>query len=170
VAWLAAPEPLIERLSLHKQVFDLNTNAIGQWAVSEFLQRNLLDPHLAMLRQRYQQKRDVMLEAIKTYWPGNMRINHPAGGFHVWCRLPGDMRARTLLREAAHEHVAFVIGEPFHVDGGGHQYIRLSFASAEEAHIEEGIRRLGDAMKRIQARRISREERDDLQIERLPMV
>ncbi|MBV9229749.1 MAG: PLP-dependent aminotransferase family protein [Chloroflexi bacterium] len=170
VAWLAAPEPLIERLSLHKQVFDLNTNAIGQWVVSEFLQRNLLDPHLAMLRQRYQQKRDVMLEAIKTYWPDNVRINHPAGGFHLWCRLPGDMRARTLLREAAHEQVAFVIGEPFHVDGGGHQYIRLSFASPEEAHIEEGIHRLGNAMKRILTRRISREERDDLQIERLPMV
>src|SRR6266496_1425615 len=37
VAWLAAPEPMIERLSLHKQIFDLNTNALGQWAVSEIL-------------------------------------------------------------------------------------------------------------------------------------
>ncbi|HLG78269.1 MAG TPA: PLP-dependent aminotransferase family protein, partial [Ktedonobacteraceae bacterium] len=27
VAWLAAPEPVIERLSLHKQAFDLNSNA-----------------------------------------------------------------------------------------------------------------------------------------------
>src|SRR6266581_4676320 len=63
VAWLAAPEALIERLSLHKQIFDLNTNAIGQWAVSEILRRDLLDDHLAMLRQRYQQKRDLMLDA-----------------------------------------------------------------------------------------------------------
>src|SRR5450759_4168562 len=51
VAWLAAPEPMIERLSLHKQIFDLNTNALGQWAVAEILQRdNLMDNHLSMLR------------------------------------------------------------------------------------------------------------------------
>src|SRR5205823_6079719 len=62
VAWLAAPEPIIERLSLHKQIFDLNTTALGQWAVSEILQRNLIDDHLAILRQRYQHKRDVMLQ------------------------------------------------------------------------------------------------------------
>ena len=53
VAWLAAPEPIIERLSLHKQIFDLNTNPLGQWAVSEILRRDLLDEHLLMLRQRY---------------------------------------------------------------------------------------------------------------------
>src|SRR5713226_6797415 len=35
VAWLAAPEPMIERLTLHKQVFDLNTNAISKRAVKE---------------------------------------------------------------------------------------------------------------------------------------
>src|SRR5437899_2018107 len=98
VAWLAAPEVLIERLSLHKQIFDLNTNAIGQWVVSEILRRDLLDDHLTMLRQRYQQKRDLMLDAIKRYWPNDVRVNRPGGGFHLWCRLPGDLRARTLLR------------------------------------------------------------------------
>ncbi len=170
VAWLAAPRPMIERLSLHKQIFDLNTGAIGQWAVAEFLHRGLLDEHLAMLRQSYAKKRDRMLEAINTYWPSDVRVNHPLGGFHLWCRLPGDVRARVLLREAAQKQVTFVIGEPFHIDGGGHQYIRLSYASCEEQYIEEGIQRIGEAIKSIQARRISREERDNTHIERMPMV
>src|SRR6184192_237846 len=158
VAWLAAPEPIIERLSLHKQIFDLNTTALGQWAVSEILQHNLMDDHLAILRQRYQHKRDVMLQAIQTHWPEGVRVNTPGGGFHLWCRLPGDMRARTLLREATKEHVAFVIGEPFHVDGGGQQQFRLSFAYPEEERIDEGIRRVGHAMQRLMARHLQREE------------
>src|SRR6266496_2180751 len=169
VAWLAAPEAMIDRLSLHKQVFDLNTNAFGQWLVSELLQQNLLDDHLEMLRIRYRHKRDVMLQAIHTYWPANVRVSRPEGGFHLWCRLPGDTRARTLLREAVQERVAFVIGEPFHVDGGGHQHIRLSFASPEEERIEEGIHRIGDTMRRMQTRRLPRDEQDKL-IERIPMV
>ena len=170
VAWLAAPEPMIERLSLHKQVFDLNTNAIGQWAVSEILRRGLMADHLTMLRQHYQQKRDLMLEAIRTHWPKDVRVNSPAGGFHLWCRLPGDMRARALLREAAHEQVAFVIGEPFHVDGGGQQQFRLSFAYPEEDHIEEGIRRIGSAMKRLRAHRTPYTEQQSLRVEHVPMV
>jgi DNA-binding transcriptional MocR family regulator len=170
VAWLAAPPALIERLSLYKQVFDLNTNALGQWIVSQILQRDMLDAHLATLRQLYRSKRDCMLSAIAAHWPAGVRINHPSGGFHLWCRLPGDMRARPLLREAANERVAFVIGEPFHVDGGGQHHIRLSFSSPETEDIEEGIRRMGIAMKRILGRHTSRLERDEAYIEHLPVV
>ncbi|HEY6541975.1 MAG TPA: PLP-dependent aminotransferase family protein, partial [Ktedonobacteraceae bacterium] len=170
VAWLAAPEPMIERLSLHKQVFDLNTNALGQWAVSEILRRDLLDPHLAMLRQVYRQKRDLMLSAIAAYWPREVRVSAPAGGFHLWCRLPGDLRARTLLREVANEWVAFVIGEPFHVDGGGQQNLRLSFAFPRERDIEEGIKRIGSAIKRLQSRRNAHEEQGKRHMETIPMV
>ncbi len=170
VAWLAAPEPVIERLSLHKQVFDLNTNTLGQWIVTELLQRHLMDDHLAMLREHYQRKRDIMLQAIATHWPPGVRVNRPAGGMQLWCRLPGDIRARTLLREAAHEQVAFLIGEPFHVDGGGHHSFRLSFAAVEEHLIEEGIRRIGVAMKRIIGRRAVQGERDHQHSEHLPMV
>jgi len=170
VAWIAAPEPMIERLSLHKQIFDLNTNALGQWAVSEVLQRGLLDDHLTKLRRRYQHKRDLMLQAMSTHWPKEVRVSHPQGGFHIWCRLLGDMRARSLLREAAHEQVAFVIGEPFHVDGGGQQQFRLSFAYPEEQHIEEGVRRVGNAMRRLMARRFQNEEPRKLGVEHVPMV
>lgn len=170
VAWLAASEPVIERLSLHKQVFDLNTNALGQWIVSEILQRDLLDDHLATIRQSYQQKRDMMLQAIDRYWPTGARINSPGGGMHLWCRLPENMRARTLLREAAREKVTFVIGEPFHVDGGGQHYIRLSFASPAVPDIPEGMRRIGAAMQHVRTQQSTTDERDHLHTEHLPMV
>jgi DNA-binding transcriptional MocR family regulator len=170
VAWLVAPEPIIERLSLHKQVFDLNTNAIGQWCVSEILRRDLLNEHLHLARQHYKAKRDLMLQAIHDYWPPEIHVSHPEGGFHLWCRLPADIRTRTLLREAAHEHVAFVIGEPFHVDGGGQQQFRLSFAYPREEDIVEAVKRIGCAMKRLLARRNGREEQRHLPAEHMPIV
>jgi 2-aminoadipate transaminase len=170
VAWLAAPEPMIERLSLHKQMFDLSTNSLGQWAVSEILWHNLLDDHLIMAREHYRRKRDIMLAAIAKHWPETVRVNHPAGGFHLWCRLPADIRARTLLREAAGERVTFVIGEPFHVDGGGQLQFRLSFGAPEEEHIEEGVRRIGNAIRHMMARRQRHEEQPPSHVEHLPVV
>lgn len=170
VAWLAAPEQMIERLSLHKQVFDLNTNAIGQWIVSEMIKQNLLDEHLSRARQSYKQKRDVMLRAIQHYWPASVHVSQPEGGFHLWCRLPASISARTLLREVAHEQVALVIGEPFHVDGGGRHAVRLSYAFPGEEDIQEGVKRIGKVMHRILDRRSARDEQEDRQLEHLPMV
>lgn len=170
IAWLAAPEPVIERLSLHKQVFDLNTNAFGQWIVSELLQRSLLDEHLARIRAVYKKKRDVMLEAIETYWPQGIRINRPQGGFHLWCLLPVDLRVRTILREAMHERVTFVGGEPFHVDGGGQYAMRLSFSSLEERQIIEGIQRLGTLMKSLLQTHIPPNGHNLQTLERMPTI
>lgn len=169
VAWLAASEPVIERLGLYKQTFDLNTNALGQWTIYEMIRRGMLDEHLALVRPRYARKLRLMLEAIEKYWPTDVRISRPGGGMHLWCRLPGNIRARSLLREAAHEQVTFVCGELFHVDGGGHYAIRLSFASPEDKHITEGIRRIGVAIQRLLVQRAGSLDAEQ-SIERLPIV
>ncbi len=169
VAWLAAPELVIERILTHKQIFDLGTNALGQWVVHEIYRRDQMHDHLNAIRQRYQARRDQMLQAISRYWPSSIRVNQPTGGMHLWCRLPAAMRARTLAHEAENERVIFVPGEPFHVDGGGHHSLRLSFASPETEHITEGIRRIGLAIQHLQNRH---RPLDDLntEIERLPIV
>lgn len=169
VAWLAAPEPVIERLGLYKQTFDLNTNALGQWTISELIRCGMLDEHLAQVRPHYARKLHLMLEAIEKYWPADVRVSQPGGGMHLWCRLPSNIRARSLLREAAHEHVTFVCGELFHVDGGGHYAIRLSFASPEDKHITEGIRRIGIAIRHLIAQRAGSLEPEQ-PIERLPII
>ncbi|GCF06639.1 MocR-like pyridoxine biosynthesis transcription factor PdxR [Dictyobacter arantiisoli] len=169
VAWLAAPEPVIERLALYKQTFDMNTNALGQWIIQEMLSTGWLDEHLARARKDYQHKLTLMLEAIERYWPRETRLYIPEGGMQLWCRLPGDMRARQLFREALREQVSFYIGELFHVDGGGQHYIRLSFASVEEQQIVEGVRRIGVAMKHLRAWNL-RSAEHSYPIDRLPVV
>ena len=161
---------MIERLSLHKQVFDLNTTSLGQWCVSEVLRRNLFEEHLAHLRIRYKEKRDLMRAAIARHFPPEVRVTMPEGGFSLWCRLPGDLRARTLLREAVNDHVAFVIGEPFHVDGGGQQQFRLNYAYPPDDDIEEAIKRIGKAIRRLLARRSINEEERNARSEHLPIV
>jgi len=56
------------------------------------------------------------------------------------------LRSKELLVEAARRGVAFVAGEAFHVDGGGQDALRLNFAHHGEEAIQEGVRRLGEAL------------------------
>jgi 2-aminoadipate transaminase len=67
------------------------------------------------------------------------------------------MDAGALLPQAIERGVAFTPGAPFFVDGGGQQTLRLSFSSVPAGRIDEGIRRLADAIKSARSRLRGRE-------------
>lgn len=158
IGWLAAPQPVVERLARVKQGADLHTNTLGQWAVAEFCRRGLLEPHLERIRPLYRQRREAMLRALEKHAPAGLRWNRPGGGFYLWCRLPEGVRARELLEAAGQEGVAFVSGDVFFPDERGQDHIRLNFSFPDDKAIAEGVRRLCTALKQLLERRQAEEE------------
>jgi len=155
IGWVSAPKPVAERLTLMKQLVDLDTNALAQRAVWAFFSRGLLDRHLARVNQAYPLRRDRMLAALEEYCGDLVTANRPEGGIYLWCRLAEGIRVRDLLPEAAREGVVFAPGESFHVDaasGRGRYDMRLNFTLPTESEIDEGIRRLSVAVHRLAAR------------------
>ncbi len=151
VGWVIAAEPVIEKLVLAKQSADLHTSSLGQHLVAELLQRGALDRQIPKLCAAYRLRRDAMLAALEKYLPAEARWTRPAGGMFLLASLPADMNAQALLAESLRHDVAFVPGEEFHLDGQGKHTIRLNFSNAQPELIEEGIRRLGEAMRTINA-------------------
>jgi DNA-binding transcriptional MocR family regulator len=63
--------------------------------------------------------------------------------------MPEHIDAEKLLKVAVEEKVAFVPGNAFYPDGtDGRCCMRLNFSYAPPEVIREGIRRLGQAIKR----------------------
>ncbi len=155
IGWIAAPRLVIERLAVLKQIVDLDTNALAQWAVWAFISRGLLDSHLQQLRRHYPGRLDRMLSALEQYALGLLEWTRPAGGFYVWCRLTDGLRARDLLPEAARRGVAFAPGESFHPDDAGASTLRLNFTFPPETAIEPGIARLAEAVRALRSTRLN---------------
>jgi DNA-binding transcriptional MocR family regulator len=155
IGWISAPKQVLERVTLMKQLVDLDTNALAQWVVWSFFERGLLDEHLRAVNQLYPQRRDRMLRALAHHAEGLIESNRPQGGIYLWCRLRDGLRVRDLLPESAHEGVIFAPGESFHVDaasGRGRFDMRLNFTLPDDAAIDEGVRRLGVAIHRLAER------------------
>jgi DNA-binding transcriptional MocR family regulator len=178
LGWVAAPRPVIERLSQIKQLADLHCSTLIQGAVHEFCQRGALDKHLDHVRDLYRQRRDAMLAALRhvedtaliNHGPAGLEWDEPQGGFNLWCRLPSGLKARQLMAEAARQSVALVPGEVFYPDGGGQEEMRLNFSCPPVALIEEGVQRLGVALTTLM-RRQKREEPDwEAEVETQPIV
>jgi 2-aminoadipate transaminase len=153
--WVVAPPPLAARLSPLKHGADLDTPSLGHRVISAYLESGLLPAHLEMLRGEYRRRRDTMLAALREHFPSEVRWNHPTSGMFVWAELPPGLDAVELLRIAVKtESVAFSPGMVFHAEADdplGARSMRLNFTSLPSDRIEEGIRRLGRALRTMSA-------------------
>ncbi len=149
LAWVTAPKPMISRLVMAKQGADLHTGTFVQMVANDICQRGFVRQHVKRLRNVYRQRRDTMLDAIAEHWPEEVRYTRPQGGLFLWARLPEKIDTKVLLKKAVEEKVAYVPGFAFYpYEAGGHHSMRLNFSNATEEMINEGIYRLGLAIKK----------------------
>lgn len=143
VGYVVAAKPVIRKLVLMKQAADLHSSTINQMVVAKVAETHFL-AQIAKIRAAYVARRDAMLGALDKYMPEGAEWTRPEGGMFVWVTLPEGMDGAALLaRSVETEKVAFVPGQAFFADRSGANTIRLSYSCANEAMIEEGIRRLG---------------------------
>jgi 2-aminoadipate transaminase len=142
VGWMSASPVLAAKLEIAKQAVDLHTGALDQMIVYEACRRGVLGEQGPRLRRLYQDKRDVMMAALDRHAAGRLRWAPPRGGFFLWATLVPPFTSEGLLPHASKQGVLFVPGTAFHVDDGGHDTLRLSFAEPTHERIEVGISRL----------------------------
>lgn len=161
LGWLVAPRGLYDEFVFAKQPADLHTSMATQMATNEVCQQDdFLETHIDQIRDVYRERRNVMLRAMEEHFPPGCSWTRARGGLFVWAELPPSIDTRELLAEALEEQVAFVPGQSFHPDRGGHNTMRLNFSNVTPERIEEGIARLGRAIKRRLAHVEATAERD----------
>jgi 2-aminoadipate transaminase len=150
LGWICAARKIMDKIIIAKQAADLHSNYFAQRVVHRYLVDNDIDAsHLARIRREYKKQREAMVSAIEQHFPDGVRYTKPEGGMFLWATLPEGISSLELFDSAARENVAFVPGAPFYVDGGGASTLRLNYSNSDEATIEEGIKRLGKAIKNL---------------------
>jgi 2-aminoadipate transaminase len=148
LGWIVAPENVIRRLVHMKQGTDLHTGTFVQMVAYETARGGFLDAHVKVIRSVYRERRDRMLAALEREMPEGVRWTRPEGGLFLWLTLPAGTDSADLLKDALRAKVAFVPGRSFFPDGEGKETCRLNFSYCRPEIIDEGIRRLGEAIRR----------------------
>ena len=149
LGWIVAPPEVISKLVQLKQGADLHSSTFDQMVAYEVVHDGYLDEHVKKIRAIYRERRDVMLDALKEYFPHEVTWTHPQGGLFLWVTLPEGLDMDRLFQAAVRENVAFVPGDCFYPDGAeGNRHMRLNFSHSTPQMIREGIRRLGLAVAR----------------------
>jgi len=147
IGWIVADKKFLEKYTLVKQGVDLHTSSISQREISKFIELYDLDANVKKINKVYKRRRDVMLEAMNSEFPKNVKYTYPQGGLFLWVELPSHIKARELLLRCLKDNVAFVPGDSFFPNGGVENTLRLNYSNMSEERIVEGIKRLAKVIK-----------------------
>ena len=151
VGWLIAPPELLSRATMCKQFSDAHTSTFAQATAAQYLKSGRMPATLDKVRQVYAQRAKAMGEALQHELGAAVRFTQPQGGLFFWAYLTGAGGApsdgQVLAKLAIDKGVAFVPGAPFYADQPDNSSLRLSFATADENKIRDGMGRLGQAVR-----------------------
>lgn len=150
VGWMIAPSELLAKATMCKQFSDAHTSNLTQAICAHYLSLNRLADTLAVVRSTYAERARVMAQALQRELGDAIAFNAPQGGMFFWARLTGaggrSANAAEFAKRAIEQGVAFVPGAPFYAHDPDAASLRLSFATADVAKIDEGIARLKRAL------------------------
>lgn len=148
LGWAQLPSWLAWPLIQAKAIEDSGSEAIGQLALCDFVERGELDRHVRRMRLRYRRRREAMLEALSRCLP-EARTSAGAAGLYELVELPGEVDEAALVAAAAERGVG-VEGLSLHRFGpAGPPGLVMGFACMPEPALERGVRLLAEALKEL---------------------
>jgi DNA-binding transcriptional MocR family regulator len=150
IGWMIAPPELLAKATMCKQFSDAHTSTFAQATAAQYLKAGRMPATLANVRKVYAERAEAMGRALRRELGDAIAFEQPGGGLFFWARLTGAngkiKDANEFAKRAIEQLVAFVPGAPFFANNPDLSTLRLSFATADVAKIEEGVGRLGKAL------------------------
>jgi len=141
IGWACGPTQLIE--GVHAQRRELG---VSQWLseiMARYLERDMLNPQIEVLNRALRRRRDVAVDAMRTYCGEWTDFKVPTGGYYLWVEVDDRIDLDAAKIEAANRGVRFRADDAFVYAGGGRRHFRLPYATVSEEEIVEGIKIVG---------------------------
>ncbi len=145
VGAMIARGPVAHRLHALRAVDDLFVSRPLQETTLDLVSRPMWQRHLKDLSHSLDRRARVLLRAVNDHLPA-IDVVPPAGGMHLWGRIPRHMDDVEVTEAARHGGVIVMAGRPFFPAEASGPHLRLTFsASATETDLEVAVRRLAVA-------------------------
>ncbi len=147
LGWVCASDEILSMFNFIKQGADLQTPTVTQLEVNQFMEMFDLDEHVDVIRETYRHRRDVMMEAMETYFPKEVKFTHPDGGLFTWVELPDYINSRDMAVQCLEKKVAYVPGDSFFPNGGKYICFRMNYSGMPDDKIVAGIQAIAEVIR-----------------------
>lgn len=142
VGAVAARGPAGSRLRAARLLDDFYVSGPLQQTAVDLVGSPTWRRHRKQLRSGLAARRDALLAALAATLPDAVHLGRPAGGFHVWVRLPDGVDDVQLALAARAAGVVVSPGRPWFAAEPPAPFLRLTYAGAPARDLTEAITRL----------------------------
>ena len=148
VAYVKGNRELITKMVSWQQKVNITPDCVSQRVVSRFLEKGLMNPHIARICDHYRPYLNQMLQQLQLNMPDSVTWTKPEGGIFLWLTLPEGMNADELFVKARDKKVSFIPGSKFYPEGQEKfNTLRLNYTFSTMEQIETGVQRLASLIK-----------------------
>ena len=147
VGYLIGPEETIAAIAEQATNTYISPGMVAQAIVYQFCRSGAFERSIQTVREALGRRVRLLSEALRTHLP-EARFTEPDGGYFLWVELPDDVSAEAVTAAAAARGVAVVKGTDFVLSGGEHA-LRLAYSAVRDDQIDEGVRRLAEAVTEV---------------------
>ncbi len=143
VGWVAAGRygKVIEHL---KFISSYSSPILPQQVISEFIKQGYYDRHNLAAKHQYHKNRDLMIQAVRQYFPEGTKMTYPGGGLNLWIVLPEHINSFELNEKLKPLNIGIAPGALFNSTGKYTNCMRMNYASPHNEKVEHAIKIIGE--------------------------
>jgi len=126
-----------------KLMHTLSSATPTQAAVAHFFETGRYDLHMRNLRRALHTQCLRYIQAIAEYFPADIKVSRPQGGYVLWIELNEKIDAFELYEQALTYNISISPGQIFSTDSRFTNFIRISFGMPYDDEIDESLKTLG---------------------------
>ena len=144
LGYLILPPNLVDAFQTVRNLIDTHPPLLEQVVLTDFIVDGHLARHLRKMRSLYADRRAALLEAVREL---PLEILSAEAGIHCVGWLSAGMDDRSLVRAAASNEVDLVPVANFSMEPMQRKGILLGYSEYTVEQIQDGVRRLAEAMR-----------------------
>jgi 2-aminoadipate transaminase len=147
VGYLVGPTELIAAIAKRATNTYISPNMVAQSIVHEFCVSGAIERSIETVKQALSERVGALAAALEQHLP-EAHFTPPQGGYFMWVTLPETADIDLIFSAAQDRGVAIVKGTDFLLEGGRNT-LRLAYSGVTVDQIDEGVRRLADAVHSV---------------------
>jgi DNA-binding transcriptional MocR family regulator len=113
-------------------------------AIGHFFETGRYDLHMRNLRKALYSQCLRYTQAIAEYFPTDIKVTRPQGGYVLWIELDKAVDAMELYKKALACQISISPGQIFSTDSRFTNFIRISFGTPYDDEIDKSLKKLGE--------------------------
>jgi DNA-binding transcriptional MocR family regulator len=144
VGYLVGPKERIAEVQKLATNTYISPNMVAQSIVYQFCASGAMDGAVETVKSALAARVARLTAALDRELP-QAKYQAPEGGYFMWVELPEGTSVAKVFDAAAERGLAFVKGTDFLLEGGENT-LRIAYSGVTEDQIDEGVRRLAEAV------------------------